>query len=370
MTRPTSDSPTALETTTPSPTDLGFRWVAEWERHEATWIAWPHNPKTWPGRVELIPRVTEHMIRVISEVEHVHVLGGPPEAHAAATQALHGLPNVTVHDVRTNDTWIRDFGPTFLVHRDRRELGAVRWRFNAWGNKYPHEFDREVNATICRHLDPSGAYHAQPATPMQSFPSTLVCEGGGLETDGEGTLLTTSSCLMASTRNFSWSREQVEAELQRMLGIRKVLWIDGGELAGDDTDSHIDQLVRFVRPGLVVAAVSYTSDDSNAPHLAAQMRVLQEATDANGRPFEIVPLLTPPPRLIQGRRVPESYCNFYLANGIVVLPTFGFRETDDRAASQLQELFPDRDIVRIDASDFILGLGAFHCATQQQPAVA
>jgi agmatine deiminase len=352
-----------------SAVEQGFRWIAEWERHEATWISWPHNPKTWPGRVHLIPRATEHMIRVISEVEHVHVLSGNPTAHSEATEALRGLANVTLHDVRTNDTWIRDYGPTFLVHPEKKELGAVRWRFNAWGNKYPHEYDEVVSSLICKGLDIHGQWKADPSQPMRSFASPLVCEGGGLETDGQGTLLTTSSCLMASTRNFQWSREQVEQELKRKLGVTKVLWIDGGELAGDDTDSHIDQLVRFIRPGLVVSAVSYTSDDSNAPHLAAQMQVLQQVTDARDQPLEIVRLVTPPPRLIQGKRVPESYCNFYLANGIVVVPTFGYRETDDRAAGQLQELFPDRDIVRIDASDFILGLGAFHCATQQQPAV-
>jgi agmatine deiminase len=353
----------------PSAVEQGFRWIAEWERHEATWISWPHNPRTWPGRLAAIPKVTEHMIRVLAEVEHVHVLGGPPESYEVASEALLGIPNVTLHEIPTNDTWIRDFGPTFLVDEARRELSAVRWRFNAWGNKYPHEHDALASAAICRGLDTRGQWRGQTEAGMRSFASSLVCEGGGLETDGQGTLLTTSSCLMATTRNFQWSREQVEGELKRMLGVTKVLWIDGGELAGDDTDSHIDQLVRFIRPGLVVAAVSYTNEDSNAPHLAQQMRVLEQSTDADDRPFEIVPLITPPPRMIQGRRVPESYCNFYLANGIVVLPTFGYRETDDRAAGQLQDLFPDRDIVRIDASDFILGLGAFHCATQQQPAV-
>ena len=154
-----------------------------------------------------------------------------------------------------------------------------------------------------------------------------------------------------------------------MLGVTKVLWVDGGELAGDDTDSHIDQLARFIRPGLVVAAVSYTSDDSNAPKLLAQRKLLETMTDAHDRQLEIVPLVTPPPRMIQGKRVPESYCNYYLANGIVIVPKFGYRETDDAAAAMLQDLYPDREIVRVDASDFILGLGAFHCATQQQPKV-
>jgi agmatine deiminase len=204
---------------------------------------------------------------------------------------------------------------------------------------------------------------------MQSFASALTGEGGGMETDGQGTMMTTSSCLLASTRNFHWSRELIEAELKRMLDLSKVLWVDGGALAGDDTDSHIDQLARFVRPGLVLAAVSYSSNDSNAEKLELQRQRLTEMSDAQGRMLDIIPLMTPPPRLIQGKRVPESYCNFYIANEIVLMPTFGFRETDENAAGILQDLMPDRRVVCLDASDFIWGLGAFHCATQQQPAV-
>lgn len=353
--------------------ESGYRWVAEWERHEATWIAWPHNEDTWPGRFESIPKVTERVIRTLAEVEHVHVLGGPPQSLQSATQKLSSIANVTIHNIETNDCWIRDYGPTFLLNQDGTRLGATRWRFNAWGNKYhPHDSDASAAAKICEKLDCSGKLTDSENSrwpSMHWFASSLVCEGGGLETDGEGTVMTTSSCLMASARNFRWTREMIESELQRMLNIEKVLWVDGGALAGDDTDSHIDQLVRFVRPGLVLAATSYSSDDSNASKLAKQNKLLSQMTDARGRNLEIVPLMTPPPRLIQGKRVPESYCNFYIANEIVVLPTFGFRETDDAAASIIQDLFPDRRIERIDASDFIWGLGAFHCATQQQPAV-
>jgi agmatine deiminase len=162
----------------------------------------------------------------------------------------------------------------------------------------------------------------------------------------------------------------VEEELKAQLGIQKVLWVDGGELAGDDTDSHIDQLVRFVRPGLVTAAVSYHSDDQNASKLEKQYQNLTTLRDAKDKPLEIVRLTTPPPRFIQGERVPESYCNFYIANGIVVVPKFGFRETDEAACQTLRELMPDRTIIPIDASDLIWGRGAFHCVTQQQPAIA
>jgi agmatine deiminase len=355
--------------TTGSAVDAGYRWVAEWERHEATWISWPHNANTWPGKFTNIPHVSEQMVRTLAEVEHVHVLGGTPAATAQAKAFLSGAKNVTIHDIETNDVWIRDFGPTFLLSNDGKKLGATRWRFNAWGGKYPHERDAAASAKICNVLNSQGKLLSDGESAMDSFASSLVAEGGGLETDGQGTLMSTSSCLLASTRNFHWTRELIEAELMRMLGVRKVLWVDGGALAGDDTDSHIDQLARFIRPGLVVAAVSYSSNDSNADKLSLQRQHLIEMTDAAGRPLDIVPLTTPPPRLIQGKRVPESYCNFYIANEIVIMPTFGFRETDDLAAGILQDLMPERRVICIDASDFIWGLGAFHCATQQQPAV-
>ncbi|MEQ1826641.1 MAG: agmatine deiminase family protein [Pirellula sp.] len=352
-----------------SAVDAGFRWVAEWVRHEATWIAWPHNERTWPGKFNSIPAVTERMVRILADVENVHVLGGSAESLRQANQALSDIENVTVHDIPTNDTWIRDFGPTFLLSHDGKKLGATRWRFNAWGNKYAHDLDALASERICKLLSVRGTCNDAAHAGMLYFSSNLVGEGGGIETDGEGTLLTTSSVLLASTRNFHWSRELVECELMRMLDIQKVLWVDGGALEGDDTDSHIDQLVRFVRPGLVVAAVSYSTDDSNADKLDLQRRRLIEMSDARGRPLDVIPLMTPPPRLVMGRRVPESYCNFYVANDIVLMPTFGFRETDDAAAGILRDLMPDRDIVCLDASDFIFGLGAFHCATQQQPAV-
>ena len=357
-----------------SAVDCGYAWVAEWEPHEATWISWPYRETTWPGRLHTIPPLTERIIRTLAQVETVHVLGGPSQSFEFASKALDGVENVHIHNIPTNDVWIRDYGPTFLVHRSKKQLGAVRWIFNAWGNKYePYDDDARASARICRGLNAQGHWRFEESEEigqaMELFESSLVCEGGALETDGQGTLLCTSSAVVTPTRNPSWSRDQIEREFQRQLGVSKILWIDGGELAGDDTDSHIDQLVRFIRPGVVFAAISSTSDDSNATHLAKQYQVLKESIDAQGRMLEIVPLKTPPPRLIQGGRVPESYCNYYMANGIVIVPQFGYRSTDSAAVGLLKEHYPDRDIVPIDASDFILGLGAFHCATQQQPSV-
>ncbi len=333
-----------------------YYWAPEWHPHEATWIAWPHNPDTWPGAFEGVPATFERVIRTLAEVETVHVLGGPPNAFAQAESMLHGCPNVHIHRVTTNDCWIRDYGPTFVFDCVEQSLVGIDWVFNAWGNKYhPHDSDTAAARRICSILH------------CLRLPSTLVAEGGGIETDGEGTLLTTRSCLMAASRNPFWSEMRVEEELKTKLGVEKILWIDGGSLAGDDTDSHIDQLVRFVRPGLVVAAVANSIDDSNHLPLNRQLECLQQVTDARGRQFDIVELPIPPPRFVQGKRVPESYCNFYIANEIVLVPQFRNSVTDEGAVKILGELFSTRKIVPIDSRSLVWGLGSFHCSTQQQP---
>lgn len=332
------------------------RWVPEWHPHDATWIAWPHNIKTWPERFGHIPPVFERKVKTLAEVEPVHVLGGPPGTYEIAKQAFENCPQVVVHRMTTNDCWIRDFGPTFVLGDGGKRLVGVDWRYNAWGNKYfPHDTDAANAERICSSIG------------CERSASRLTCEGGGLETDGEGTLLCTSSSIVTCSRNPGWSREQIEGELRKQLGVSQILWVDGGELAGDDTDSHIDQLVRFVRPGLCVVAFSSTRDDSNYLPLEKQWHNLQSMRDAQGRLIEYVRLMTPPPRYIQGTRVPESYCNFYIANDIVLVPQFGYRETDQAAVSILRNLFPDRTMVPLDASELIWGRGAFHCATQQQP---
>ncbi len=331
-------------------------WPAEWEKQSATWIAWPHNLETWPNRFARIPDTFVAFIAALSQVQAVHVLSGPRGIVPAAREKLAGLPSVYIHDVVTNDCWIRDYGPTFVLRKDDRALVGLDWKFNAWGGKYP-PFDDDARAAeqICRTLGS-----------MRSM-SAMHCEGGALETDGQGTLLTTSSCLLSATRNPGWTREMVEAELMRQLGVQKIVWVDGGGLLGDDTDGHIDQLARFIAPGVVVAASSSVRSDPNYSGLAENVRILNQSHLASGEALTVHILPTPPPRIVDGQRVPESYCNFLFANGILLLPTFRSEPTDRAAIELLTQLLPGRKIVPLDAFDLIWGRGAFHCASQQQP---
>lgn len=339
------------------PSAAQHRWPAEWEPQAATWISWPHNRSTWPGYFEPVPKVFAKFIGELSRVQAVEVLAGPPDVSPTAYEALGDLSNVTIHAVPTNDVWIRDYGPTFVKRTSDGALVGVNWHFNAWGGKYP-AFERDAAAAtaICRL---TGCHrHASP----------LFCEGGGLETDGQGTLLTTSSVLMSDTRNPNLSRATVESELKSTLGISEIIWVDGGGLEGDDTDGHIDQLARFVSPGVIVAAVSSSEDDPNHDGLAKNIELLRAARSASGEQLTVHLLPTPLPRHVDGHRVPESYCNFLIANGIVIVPTFRSPATDMAAVRLLEQLMPDRQIIPLDAYDLIWGLGAFHCASQQQPA--
>lgn len=332
-------------------------WPAEWEPQSATWIAWPHNRATWPVNFEQIPHAFVNFIAAVAQTQSVHVLTGGEGIHPAAEELLREIANVKLHALPTNDAWIRDYGPTFVRRRDDGSLVGIDWRYNAWGGKYP-PYDRDAQATeaICRWV----------GCPRSI--SAMHCEGGGLETDGQGTLLTTSSCLLSATRNPGWTREMVESELRSQLGVTHIVWVDGGGLIGDDTDGHIDQLARFVEPAKVVVATSSQADDPNRAGLEANLRILEKSHDARGNPLTVVPLPTPPPRFMGGHRVPESYCNFLFVNGALLVPTFQHAPSDERALELFMQLCPDRKVVPVDSSQLIGGLGALHCLSQQQPA--
>lgn len=342
-----------------APCHAEYRWPAEWEPHDATWVAWPHNRDTWPGRFTHIPDAFARLVLTLAEFEIVNVLA---ETGAVARQAERLVGHhaaVILHDIATNDAWIRDFGPMFLVGLGRdSELPAcvcVDWRFNAWGGKYP-PWDRDDAATrrICESLE------------VPRFAQSFVLEGGSVDTDGRGTILTTASCLLDPRRNGAVDREVVARELIEVARARHVIWLPGDPLAGDDTDGHVDQVARFVGPRHVVAAIERDTNDVNYVPLQQNLKHLKACRDSRGESLQITTLPLPRPITFDGRRVPASYCNFYIANGCVVVPQFE-DAADEVARATLEPIFPDRQVIGLPARDIVWGLGAFHCLTQQQP---
>lgn len=330
---------------------------AEWTRHTATWIAWPHNESDWPGKLAPIRWVYGEFVRHLAPHERVRILvaNDAVAAEAQQTLALVGASaNWDLVRVPTNRSWTRDTGPLF-VHRDGNKL-ATHWRFNAWAKYDDWQLDAEVAPAIAR------------AAGVESVRVPAVLEGGAVDVDGEGTLLATEECLCdaVQARNPELSRVELEELLRRQLGAERVIWLGRG-IVGDDTHGHIDDLARFVAPGVVVLCEEPDARDENHRALAENRERLAGARDARGRALEVVMLPMPRPLVFEGRRLPASYANFYLANDVVLVPTFN-DPADRRALGILGELFPAREVIGIHAVDLVWGLGTLHCMTQQEPA--
>lgn len=339
-----------------TPAACGYFMPAEWARHRATWLAWPHKKESWPGLFEGIPQLWAQLVRALTEAEeNVYILAGEGDVFAEANSLVGNLPGCTFLPIVTDDAWIRDSGPTFLA-RESVDLSPalVDWRYNAWGGKYP-PFDRDnaIPAEIASRLG------------YRRFVAPIVFEGGALDTDGQGTALAARGCLLSPSRNPGLTEEDLAAYLREYLGIRHVIWVDG-MLVGDDTDGHVDQLARFVAPRVVVIASEQDPADENYYPLVEVRRRLEKATDCQGRTLELVPLPMPRPIYIQEQRVPASYVNFYIANSAVIVPAFD-DPADSVACDILARLFPTRRIVPLPARQLVWGLGAFHCITQQEP---
>lgn len=345
---------------TSTPASLGFRMPAEWEPHAATWLTWPHNLNSWPGKFEPVPDIWCDMIRTLVPYEPVQLVVGDAEVEADVRRRLgpEVAARVGFHHLPSNDAWMRDHGPTFLVRDGAggRALGAVDWIYNAWGGKYPpFEHDAVIAERVCG------------ITGAQRFAPPLVLEGGSIEVNGCGTVLTTESCLLNPNRNPQLSRPEIETYLRDYLGVRHVLWLGDG-IVGDDTDGHIDDITRFVDATSVVTVIEEDPSDANHEPLQDNLRRLREMRDQDGRPLRVIELPMPGPVEFDDYRLPASYANFYIANGVVLVPVFD-HANDARALSILQQCFPDRRVVGQRAVDLVLGLGAFHCISQQQPAV-
>ncbi len=339
-----------------TPRHLGYRWPAEWEPHAATWLAWPHNVESWPGKFEPVPEQFAQFVRTLASFEPVHINAGGDAVMSVARRLVGDVPNVTLHDIPTNDAWCRDHGPSFLVS-DRADAppALVDWQYNAWGGKYP-PFDSD-NAVPQKIAQLQG---------RKVFSPGIVLEGGAIENNGRGVLLTTERCLLNPNRNANLSREQIEAYLQDYLTVDKILWLTQGDIPGDDTDGHIDQLARFINPTTIAAATASDENDECFADLQAMWAELRQMTDLDGQPFTIVPLPIPQPKFVGEQRLPCSYCNFLIVNGGVIVPQFD-DPMDAVAIETLQRLMPDRRVVGSPSLDLIWGLGSFHCMSQQEP---
>ena len=353
-----------------TPAAQGYRMPAEWARHEATWIAWPHNASDWPGRFQPIPWVYCEIVRALARGERVEILVQDEAAAKRAGGMLRragvGLGNVRFHVWRTNRIWTRDSGPIFVTReqdeRGARELAVTDWRFNAWAKYDDWQLDDALPGRAAELL---GVARWQPEVEGHR----VVLEGGSIDTNGAGVLLTTEECLLSNVqaRNPGLHREQLERVFAEYLGMKQVIWLKRG-IAGDDTHGHVDDITRFTDENTIVTAVEPNAEDENHEPLAENLERLRTARNLRGEPYRVVTLPCPLPVVFEGQRLPASYANFYIANGVVIVPTFN--DPSDRIALQtLAELFPAHTVQGIHCGDFIWGLGALHCMTQQQPAV-
>jgi agmatine deiminase len=346
----------------PTPVAAGFRMPAEWEPHAATWIAWPHERSDWPGKFAPIPWVYAEVVRQLVPGERVRILVHDAGVERGARGVLRrvgvDLGRVDFFRVPTDRSWTRDYCPLFVRH-DTCEVALVNWRFDGWA-KYPNwKRDDAVPDRLARLLR---RRQWKPAVDGRR----VVLEGGSIDVNGRGTLLTTEECLLSpvQARNPGLTREALEQVLGDHLGIRKILWLGEG-IVGDDTHGHVDDLARFVDERTVVVAVEDDPADDNYARLRENRVRLEAMTDQDG-PLRIVPLPMPAPLLFDGQRLPASYANFYIGNEAVLVPTFNDRH-DRVALATLAGLFPSRRVVGIHAVDLVLGLGTLHCMTQQEP---
>ncbi|HEY0264711.1 MAG TPA: agmatine deiminase family protein [Granulicella sp.] len=348
--------------TTQNPRD--YRMPAEWSPHAATWLAWPHNAKDWPGKFQPIPWVYAEIVRHLSRVEDVHILVNDLAAEKRATGILKrggaNLARLHFHQWQTDRVWMRDSGPIF-VKNQAGDLAATNWKFNAWAKYDNWHRDNLIPSLVVKHYD-------IPQLCPEVNGNRLVLEGGSIDTNGAGILLTTEECLLSEVqqRNPGVSREELESAFNQYLGIEKVVWLNRG-CAGDDTHGHVDDITRFVGENTILTAIEPNTADENHLPLAENLERLREARNLNGEPFEIVALPMPAPVIFEGQRLPASYANFYIANDLVLVPTFN-DPNDRRALNIIADCFPTREVVGIHAVDLVWGLGTLHCMTQQEPA--
>jgi len=340
-----------------TPQNRGFHMPAEWEPHDAVWLSWPHNNMTFP-RISQVEEAYYEFIRAVHTSERIELFVPSAVIHrkvrARLREAGVDLSRIILHTSEYSDVWIRDYGPTFLVNRALQKTAIVHWNFNAWGGKYEDQIrDSRIPLTMNRRL----------CLPL--FTPGIVLEGGSIDVNGKGTVLTTRACLLNPNRNPNLSANQIEEKLKEYLGVEKVIWLNDG-IVGDDTDGHIDDIARFVGPSTVVCAYEMDIADANYPALHDNYEILRQSCDQSGQPLTVVKLPMPAPVMDGDERYPASYTNFYIGNSVVIVPVF--KDPHDAEALRIiRKLFPEREVIGINARAMVEGFGTFHCGTQQQP---
>ena len=348
-----------------TPASLGYTFPAEWSRHQGTWFSWPRPEGiSFPDKYHTVPENLARIFREIAEREQVHinVPNGNYEHIVRQQLKTAGCPltHIVFHHIKTNESWCRDHGPAFVVKQSRsgaRTAAIVDWKFNAWGGKYPpYDDDDAVPTRIAEELK------------LPVFYPGIVMEGGAIDVNGAGTLLTTTDCLLNKNRNPKLSKRQIEKYLKDYYGQSNICWLTGG-IAGDDTDGHVDDLARFISPSKIVVGVEDDPQDENYRVLKSVRRQLDSLRDQDGEAFEIVEIPMPGAVEHDGQRLPATYVNFYFVNGALLVPTYRDRKNDRRALEILQQHLPRRQVIGIDCVELIWGLGAIHCLSQQRPAL-
>ena len=363
-----------------TPASLGYRMPAEWEPHSATWLTWPHDGAHWPEIFDRIPPIWARIVKELIVGEDVHIAIHDETTDAVARRVLnevgividdtgrgtmHCAPTrsedthcVNLHRIPNNFPWMRDHGPIFLKNKEVGAYGhtpllMTHWIYNAWGDQWAHDLDEKIPEAL------------EKMTGIERVAVPMVLEGGSIDVNGCGTLLTTEHCLLNPNRNPGLTKAQIEEFLKQYLGISLILWLGEG-IQGDDTSGHVDDLARFVGPHSVVTIVNDDPSDPDHAPLAENFRRLQSMKDQDGNPLEIITIHQPKPVMVGGKRIPASYANFYIGNECVLVPVWN-DPSDDAAIGVLQKCFPTRRIVPIDSRDLTWGFGSFHCVTQQQP---
>jgi len=342
-----------------TPSELGYRFPAEWEKHASTWLSYPHNEASWPGKIHTIFPYYHQFIKVLAsgEMVNINVMDEFMEKHVneALIQAGVKMVNVRLHLLPTNDAWCRDHGPAFVVNPEAKHGKVIiSWNYNGWGGKYPSELDTTIPERIAGILN------------LPVFSTGIVMEGGSVDFNGKGSLITTTSCLLNANRNPHLNRNQIEDFLRLYYGVEQILWLEDG-IEGDDTDGHIDDITRFVNEDTVITMVEPDRNDFNHVPLKHNLRLLNKMRLLSGKQLNIVEIPMPAPLYYEGQRLPASYANFYISNAAVIIPLYQCRQ-DDTAITILEKCFRDRPVIGIDSREIIWGLGSWHCLSQQEPA--